>query len=170
LARKKSWTRVRFSVALACVAVALAAMGAAQPVATPAPTGTNAVGTHSTRLLDLLRDDPLGKSGIKRELMVQFWYPTASNANCLLADYSWPKVWIYLSQLSSFPLPRVKTHSCSNVPVAEGRHPVIIFSHGYTGAFTDVTFLFEELASRGCVVVSTAHSLKVQPWSCPMAG
>ena len=35
---------------------------------------------------------------------------------------------------------------------------MLIFSHGYTGTFTDSTFLFEDLASRGYVVVSIAHA------------
>jgi dienelactone hydrolase len=44
-----------------------------------------------------------------------------------------------------------------NAAVAEGRHPVLIFSPGYTGTFTDSTFLFEDLASRGYILVSVAE-------------
>jgi dienelactone hydrolase len=90
--------------------------------------------------------------------MVRFWYPSAPNANCRLSEYASPKVWAYLSQLSGFPLPNVTTHSCLNAIIAEGSHPVLIFSHGYTGSFTDSTFLFEDLASRGYFVVSIAHT------------
>jgi predicted dienelactone hydrolase len=42
--------------------------------------------------------------------------------------------------------------------VAEGEHPVVVFSHGYTATFTDYTFLFEDLASRGYVVASIDHT------------
>jgi hypothetical protein len=35
-----------------------------------------------------------------------------------------------------------------------------VFTHGYTGTFTDYTFLFEDLASRGYVVASVAHTLE----------
>jgi len=35
---------------------------------------------------------------------------------------------------------------------------VILASHGYTGMYTDYTFLFEDLASRGYVVASIAHA------------
>ncbi len=55
-------------------------------------------------------------------------------------------------------LPEVRTNSCLDAPIAEGAHPVILFSHGYTGAFTDYTFIFEDLASRGYVVASVDHT------------
>jgi dienelactone hydrolase len=34
----------------------------------------------------------------------------------------------------------------------------VVFTHGYTGTFTDYTFLFEDLASRGYVVASVNHT------------
>ena len=46
---------------------------------------------------------------------------------------------------------------------------MLIFSHGYTGTFTDSTFFFEDLASRGYVVVSIAMLMTAQPSSFPMA-
>jgi predicted dienelactone hydrolase len=42
--------------------------------------------------------------------------------------------------------------------VAHGAYPVVVFSHGLTGTFTDYTFLFEDLASRGYIVVSVDHT------------
>ena len=56
--------------------------------------------------------------------------------------------------------PRVKTNSCLDSPIAAGTHPVVVFTHGYTGTFTDYTFLFEDLASRGYVVASVAHTFE----------
>jgi pimeloyl-ACP methyl ester carboxylesterase len=149
---------IRVSLLLDCMVAVLVAAGAGQPVATPAPTGASAVGTHCMRLIDPLREDPLLRNGTKRELMVRFWYPIASNANCRIADYFTPKVWAYLSEISGSSLPKVVTHSCLNAPSAEGSHPILIFSHGYTGTFTDGGYLFEELASRGYVVISIAHT------------
>jgi pimeloyl-ACP methyl ester carboxylesterase len=35
---------------------------------------------------------------------------------------------------------------------------VVVFTHGYTGTFTDYTYLFEDLASRGYVVASVGHT------------
>ena len=124
--------------------------------AAPVPTGPGRVGTVAMRLVDTTRNDPFVASGAKRELMVRFWYPVLSDA-CTPADYASPKVWTYLAHMSGF-LPAVKTNSCADAPVAPGVHPVIVFSHGLTGMLTDATFLFEELASRGYVVVSIAHT------------
>ena len=42
--------------------------------------------------------------------------------------------------------------------MAEGVHPVVVFTHGYTGTFTDYTYIFEDLASRGYVVASVDHT------------
>ncbi|HMH01383.1 MAG TPA: hypothetical protein VK555_08205 [Terriglobales bacterium] len=140
------------------------AMGAALWLAVPfasaaAPplTGPEKVGTMAMRLVDTTRNDPFAATGAKRELMVRFWYPALPGA-CVRADYASPKVWAYLAHMSGIPLPTVKTNSCADAPVAPGVHPVIVFSHGFTGMFTDATFLFEELASRGYVVVSIAHT------------
>ena len=125
--------------------------------AAPAPTGSERVGTAAMRLVDTTRNDPFVATGAKRELMVRFWYPAPPGA-CARADYASAKVWNYLAHMSGFPLPAVKTNSCADAPVAAGVHPVIVFSHGFTGMHTDATFLFEELASRGYVVVSIAHT------------
>ena len=58
----------------------------------------------------------------------------------------------------ALPLPRVTTNSCLNSPVASGAHPVVVFTPGYTATFTDYTFIFEDLASRGYVVASVDHT------------
>jgi predicted dienelactone hydrolase len=42
--------------------------------------------------------------------------------------------------------------------MAGGAHPVVVFTPGYTGTFTDYTFLLEDLASRGYVVASVDHT------------
>ena len=124
----------------------------------PAPTGPYPVGTLSLRFVDTARNDPFLHNGSKRELMVRFWYPAVHVAHCTPAEYSSPKVWVYLSDLMEQPAPRVRTNSCREAPVMAGAHAVILASHGYTGMFTDYTFLFEDLASRGYVVASVAHT------------
>lgn len=133
-------------------------IGAFWVVAVPAPTGPNKVGTLTKWMADESRTDPFHSGGAKRELMLRFWYPTSSDQGCSPAEYASPKVWAYLSQITGLPLPRVKTNSCLGAPVAYGFHPIIVFSPGYTGMFTDCTFLFEDLASHGYVVVSVAHT------------
>jgi dienelactone hydrolase len=95
---------------------------------------------------------------MSRELLVRFWYPASLKQACEAADYTSPKTWNYFSHLLGIALPTVRTNSCLNAPVASGRHPVVVFTHGYTGTFTDYTFLFEDLASRGFIVASVNHT------------
>lgn len=125
----------------------------------PAPSGPYAVGTTTIRLVDASRDDPFLQNGTKRELMVRFWYPSPRSGTCVLAEYSSPRVWSHLSQLG-VPALEVRTNSCREAPVMPGFHPVVVASHGYTGLFTDYTFLFEDLASRGYVIASIAHTFE----------
>ena len=109
-------------------------------------------------LVDSTRNDPFLADGTKQELLVRFWYPASLTQGGEPAQYTSPRVWTYSSQLLAVPLPEVRTNSCLDAPIAEGVHPVILFSHGYTGAFTDYTFIFEDLASRGYVVASVDHT------------
>jgi len=126
--------------------------------AVPRPTGPEPVGTRVMRLVDSVRNDPFLENGTKRELMVRFWYPASTNRTCQQAEYTPSRVWGYFSQLMKLPLPAVTTNSCLNSAIADGVHPVVVFSHGYTGTFTDYTYIFEDLASRGYVVVSVDHT------------
>ncbi len=126
--------------------------------AVPPPTGPNKVGTRVIELVDAMRSDPYHATGARRELAVRFWYPTALTRDCRPAPYASAKVWNYLAQLERVPAPQVKTNSCQDAAITLGTHPVVVFTHGYTGTFTDYTFLFEDLASRGYVVASVGHT------------
>jgi dienelactone hydrolase len=109
-------------------------------------------------LADSTRDDPFLTDGTKRELLVRFWYPADLSRGCSPAEYTSPRVWSYFSKLSALPLPEVRTNSCLEAPITEGAHPVVVFTHGYTATFTDYSFIFEDLASRGYVVASVDHT------------
>jgi len=134
------------------------AVAAQSMVAVPSPTGPSKVGTRVVDFVDSTRDDPFLAEGIKRELLVRFWYPTPADQDCKLADYTSPAVWARFSHLLAVPLPKVTTNSCLDAPMTDGLHPVVVFTHGYTGTFTDYTFLDEDLASRGYVVASVDHT------------
>jgi predicted dienelactone hydrolase len=125
---------------------------------TPSPTGASAVGTRELRLVDATRADPFRSDGSKRELLVRLWYPTSAESGCVAAPYTSPQVWSYFSTLVGVALPQVATHSCLNASVAESAHPVVTLTHGFTGTFTDYTFLAEDLASRGYIVASVDHT------------
>jgi predicted dienelactone hydrolase len=127
-------------------------------VAVPRPTGNSRVGTQLLHWVDDSREDPYRADGTKRELMVRFWYPTAGNTACTPADYTSAGVLSQFSQLLHTTLPQISTNSCLNAPVARGAHPVVVVTPGFTGTFTDYTFLTEDLASRGYVVVAVDHT------------
>jgi dienelactone hydrolase len=136
----------------------LSALGEQSTAAVPRPTGGSPVGTRVMRFVDSTREDPYLSNGTKRELLVRFWYPAPSETACNAADYTSPEVWSHFSQLLGVTLPQVSTNSCLDARVSDGAHPVVVFSHGFTGTFTDYTFLFEDLASRGYVVASVNHT------------
>jgi len=139
-------------------AAARTALSERTSVTSPLPSGGNRVGTREVRLVDSSRVDPFRSDGGKRELLVRFWYPASLASGCVAAPYTSPQVWSYFSTLVGVALPQVTTHSCLNAPVTAGAHPVVTLTHGFTGTFTDYTFLAEDLASRGYVVVSVDHT------------
>ena len=123
----------------------------------PTPTGTYAIGTRVLQTTDNARVDTLSATGELRALSLRFWYP-ANIGKCRAAAYASPAVWSVLSKLAGMRLPAVATNSCVDAPILAGFYPVVVFSHGLTGTFTDYTFLFEDLASRGYVVASVDHT------------
>jgi pimeloyl-ACP methyl ester carboxylesterase len=133
-------------------------LASSRQIAIPAPTGRNAVGTRVVYLTDATRIDPYVAGRAERELAVRFWYPASLRRECRTAEYTSPAVWNYFAQLVNAGTFQVTTNSCVNAPVAYGKHPVVVFTPGYTATFTDYTFLFEDLASRGYIVASVAHT------------
>jgi predicted dienelactone hydrolase len=131
-----------------------------QVAAVPSPTGSYRIGTRVMDLMDPTRSDPYLANGTRRELLVRFWYPAAVTQACQPAQYTSPGVWNYVAKLLKVTPPQVKTNSCQDASIAKGMHPVVVFTHGYTGTFTDYTFLFEDLASRGYVVASVNHTFE----------
>jgi dienelactone hydrolase len=143
------------------------ALAARSTAAVPRSTGSSLVGTLVMDLTDPTRDDPFLVDGTKRELLVRFWYPATGSENCTPADYTMPRIWSYFARLTKLPLPAVATNSCLNATVEDGAHPMVVFTHGYTGTFTDYTFLFEDLASRGYVVASIDHTYEATAMEFP---
>ena len=139
---------------------ARADLGVANSVPVPAPTGGNVVGTRVLDLVDSARKDPYSPNGATRELSIRLWYPVSTHfsQNCKMAEYTAPKVWEYFAQLVGVPSFPVATNSCQDAAVAEGAHPVVVFSPGLTGTFTDYTFLMEDLASRGYIALAVDHT------------
>jgi len=128
--------------------------------AVPPPSGPYTIGTQVLDWTDSTREDPYLANGTKRELAVRMWYPRAMNSApaCQPAEYASPAVWRYYAELVGVAPFAVKTNSCWNAPVADGLHPVVVFTPGYTATATDYTFLLEDLASRGYVVAAVNHT------------
>ena len=122
----------------------------------PRPTGEYAVGTRILYMVDASRKDEYGLAPTgHRELMVQAWYP-AQPAGERLAAYRRREETSWFSSYQSL----LRTHSFLDAAVrpAGAPYPVLIFNPAWTSQRTQSTFLMEELASHGFVVVSIDHT------------
>lgn len=126
------------------------------PVSLPSPAGRYPVGT---RTFELARPDgtPLG---------VVAWYPAANRkgqrapyftdaekqvtAPAMARTFGWPP-----TMLQDFG--GLTTHAHLDAPVARGRFPLLVFSHGFMMYPRQNTALMERLAAAGYVVLSVAH-------------
>lgn len=172
--RARWWLAVPGSVAC----VGLIAMG---PVAAwafpvpvfPEPSGTFAVGTRVVQWTDPHRPETFTTDAHdRRTVVVQLWYPARkSPAGVKRAPYlgrtghEARTVSRALARQVGLPgflvdgVPRARTHSVFNAPVAGGggRFPVVLFSPGSGGVRTQNTAWAEELASHGYVVAALDH-------------
>ena len=93
-------------------------------------------GKAGFRVLDI---SYVSAKGEARQRKLYLWYPTSDE----------PHEHRYPIQLGVVAL---------DGKVAEGRHPLILFSHGYMGSADQSLFITEALARSGYVVVSTNHA------------
>jgi dienelactone hydrolase len=134
-----------------------------------APSGEYPIGTVSLYFQDTTREEIYSPAPQDyRELNVQIWYPSEVIGDEERGPYmthlelSAPAFARFL-KLPSFVLNHVSlidTHAFMEAPVAmDGApYPVLIFSHGWGGTRTQSTYLMEELASHGYVVVAIDHT------------
>ena len=130
----------------------------------PKPTGSYAVGV-TYRKVDTDRDEIFTRQpGDTRSLYLKIWYPAQAGTSPNPYLEEGDKAISYLMGLIGFPsfpfhqLTKTKTHGFTDAPVAAGQFPLLTFSHGYGSWFGQNTALMEELASRGYIVASIAHS------------
>ena len=120
----------------------------------PTPSGPFPIGTVTRHLVDSSRAESRGPHPTTcREVMIQIWYP---------ADDRGPhRAFRSRSEQSLFKehVSLVMTNASTGIPVARapGRYPVLIFDHSWAGRRDEDTFLVEELASHGYVVVGIDH-------------
>ena len=136
-----------------------------------APLGPAAVGVRTVRLVqtgqpDVLAVDAAGHAPLKdRILDVDVWYPAAKqprrvrryNTGGPAADAI-----VYTATLPSEPPAPPAAFSIPGIavrgaPLQAGSHPLVIVSHGYSNATVAMSWLTENLASKGYVVAAIRH-------------
>lgn len=120
------------------------------------PMGEYIVGTTTIYFIDEERD---------REIPTQIWYPSASNegeipvkwfeTDALIAAFAEE---FHMKPFMMAQLKKVKTHAYKDIQVVEGKHPVILISHGFSSFRGLHITIIEELASRGYIVVVPDHT------------
>ena len=93
-------------------------------------------GKAGYRVLDISYASSKGET---RERKLYLWYPTTDEPH----DFHYP---IQVGVVAS------------EGKVSPGRHPLILFSHGYMGSADQSLFITEALARAGYIVISTNHA------------
>jgi Platelet-activating factor acetylhydrolase, isoform II len=119
----------------------------------PRTTGPYPVATRTLFLVDPTRDENHpGAPHHPREVTVQLWYPSATSDGTRAAYRRFKE-----TDLRSTYQSVLKTDSILDGPFANGRFPVILFNHAWRGFRNRSTYMLQELASQGFVVVGISH-------------
>lgn len=123
----------------------------------PEPSGRFEVGTRALEMVDASRQDTPGSPGPRR-LMVQVTYPRAERGRCRPSLYISRGVMPILASAVALDRPtEIATGVCRSGSVANGAHPVLVFSHAFTADRFVYASLVNDLASRGYVVLAPDH-------------
>jgi dienelactone hydrolase len=131
----------------------------------PEPRGSYAVGSEliyvQTDNDEVITEDPSDK----RELLYKIWYPSDTDVSSMKGE-KYVDSGSRAGFATKYGLPssalnyldHVKTYVYPDIPVARGRFPVLIFSHGYGSKATGYYALLSELASHGYVIINMNHT------------
>lgn len=132
----------------------------------PKPSGKYAVGTKLFELTDSTRND--FETGKPRELVVQAWYPAEGKPLGATAPYAYEAREWYKSMFSQQGveaeklklLEGIRTHAIPGATICNEHapYPVVIFCHGNGASRGGYSFLCEEIASHGYVVLMVMHT------------
>ena len=159
---------------LATVAIVLGAMGLAIAVALPMampvfrfppPDGPYGIGTLTYHWVDRSRSEVFALNpSLRRQLMVQIWYPARANPSASHAAYmpDADAVTAAFARIQGKPafvfghFKYVTTHAMPSARAAADspRYPVLLFLEGATGFRQMNTFQVEHLVSHGFIVVA----------------
>lgn len=129
----------------------------------PAPPTVFAdVGTFAITARDRSRDEPYtAEVSDRRFVRIRFWYPAASAEGDRAGAFLDAREAEANARLFGVPteifgkLPTLARHQA---PVAQGRWPLLVFSHGARMPVAFYTRFAERLASRGWVVAGVTHT------------
>lgn len=126
-----------------------------------AQLGSFAVGVRTVTLVhrdqpDVLAFDPQTGTAPRRDrsLTVDIWYPAVARAGATAETYTATLPSEPPDAPASFSVPGLAVRGAT--PVA-GRHPFVVVSHGYSNATAGLSWLTENLASKGYVVAAIRH-------------
>ncbi|MGH7804618.1 MAG: alpha/beta hydrolase family protein [Candidatus Binatia bacterium] len=111
----------------------------------PFPRGNLPVGVRTVHWTDPARED--------RPLSVEVWYPATESARGRDVD---PATADAYDLIPGFPPGRQS--AVRDAEAATGRHPLVVFSHGFGSHRRQSTFLCTHLASHGYVVAAVDHT------------
>jgi len=119
----------------------------------PKPTGQYPVGTTTMYFVDSTRQETHPHAlGGNREITVQLWYPSSTTSGPHAAYRQLKE-----TDLRSTYQAYIKTDSLQDASIAKGRFPVILFNHAWRGFRNRSTYIMQELASHGFIVVGISH-------------
>jgi len=123
--------------------------------------GPFAVGVKTLHLvqrgqIDVLAFDPKKNSAplADRTLSVDLWYPAHPSPDAAHVVYAATLPSEPPAPPAAFSVPGIAVR---DAPAAGTRHPLVIVSHGYSNATAAMTWLTENLASKGYVVAAIRH-------------
>jgi predicted dienelactone hydrolase len=157
--------RVFVLALLACCAGPVFAAGPPSRYGVDAPElarlGANAVGVRTLHLvqhgqIDVLAFDAAKGSAplVDRALTVELWYPARPQPNATPVQYSASLPSEPPAAPARFSIPGIAVR---DAPTLGGEYPLVIVSHGYSNDPVAMTWLTENLASKGYVVAAIRH-------------
>lgn len=125
-----------------------------------APLGAFAVGVKTLRLVQPNQADPLtsdaagGFAKRDRVLVVDLWYPAHVAFGAARVTYAATLPSEPPAAPAAFSVPGIAVR---DAPTEGGGYPLVIVSHGYSNATVAMSWLTENLASKGYVVAAIRH-------------
>ncbi len=168
LLRRKKW-----AIGISLLTLLVLLISAALPVLLPIPnipevSGSYPVGTTTLTLTDTARTEIYSGKDEPRQFLIQIWYPADPRPGDNMAPWV-DRIDIYgpaISRIYHMPpffldhlaLLKTPAYQNSTLAKADGKFPIAIFSHGWTGFAAQNTGQAIELASNGYLVVGMHHT------------